>query len=74
MSVPKRRHTSSRTNKRRLHDALDTKIYTSCSKCGKPVMPHHACEACGTYDGKKVLTTSLDKKTAKTAKSKTATK
>lgn len=37
-------------------------------------MPHHACEACGTYDGKKVLTTSLDKKTAKTAKSKTATK
>jgi large subunit ribosomal protein L32 len=73
MSVPKRRQTSSRTNKRRLNLKLDAKIYTACPQCGKPVLSHHVCESCGTYKGKKVLTTSLDKN-IKSSKSKTATK
>ena len=27
---------------------------TVCPKCGEPVMPHRACKACGTYNGRQV--------------------
>ena len=26
-----------------------------CPKCGEPVMPHRACKACGTYNGRQVV-------------------
>ena len=26
-----------------------------CKVCGEPVMPHRACKACGTYNGRQVL-------------------
>ena len=28
---------------------------TVCPKCGEPVMPHRACKACGTYNGRQVV-------------------
>ncbi len=27
-----------------------------CSSCEAPIVPHRACEACGVYKGKQVLT------------------
>ncbi len=27
----------------------------ACPKCGEPVMPHRACKACGTYNGRQVV-------------------
>lgn len=27
-----------------------------CTACGAPVLPHRACEACGIYKGKPVIT------------------
>ena len=31
---------------------------TFCQACGKPLAPHRACQACGTYKGKQVITVS----------------
>lgn len=70
MSVPKRRQTSSRGKKRRIHQKLNSTKYSKCNQCGKPVLPHHACKFCGNYNGKKIIETNFDKNT----KSKTASK
>jgi len=29
---------------------------TFCAACEAPLKPHHACQACGNYKGKQVLT------------------
>ena len=56
MPVPKRRHSRSRQGKRRASNfRLERPNFSNCSECGAPVMPHHACTACGNYRGKKVL-------------------
>jgi large subunit ribosomal protein L32 len=67
MPVPKKRHSPSRQGKRRANWKLVTPNYNRCSECGAPVLPHHACLACGTYRGKKVLT--IKEKKAKKEKS-----
>ncbi|MBQ7858434.1 MAG: 50S ribosomal protein L32, partial [Oscillospiraceae bacterium] len=28
--------------------------------CGEPVMPHRACKACGSYNGRQVLAAKAD--------------
>lgn len=55
MPVPKQRHTKSRRNKRRLHLRLKSETFSSCPKCGHPVLPHHVCPHCGYYKGKKII-------------------
>ncbi|MEK7188771.1 MAG: 50S ribosomal protein L32 [Patescibacteria group bacterium] len=48
---PKRRHTKSRTNKRR-NKSFTFKMpigFGKCSACGKPKLPHKACPSCGAY-------------------------
>jgi len=67
MAVPKQRHTKSRRNKRRMHLFLKSPVFTSCSKCRKPVLPHTVCFNCGYYKGKEVVDVlkKLDKKEKK---------
>lgn len=55
MPVPKQRHTKSRRNRRRSHDALRKIEFSFCPKCKEPVLPHHFCPFCGTYKGKEVI-------------------
>jgi len=55
MPVPKRRQSSTRRDKRRTHDSLTPTLSTTCSNCGEATRPHHVCQKCGFYKGKKVL-------------------
>jgi hypothetical protein len=39
-----------------------------CPKCKSKVLPHHACEVCGTYKTKVVLRSQAEKKAGQKAK------
>ncbi len=56
MAVPKRRHSRSRTRKRRSHDFLTRPSVGKCPECGEPKMPHMLCGGCGIYKGRTVVT------------------
>lgn len=55
MALPKRRHSRSRTRKRRSHDFLSAPNIASCSSCGEPKLPHRLCGSCGTYKNRSVI-------------------
>ena len=52
MPNPKRRHSKTRTAKRRTHDALKPKSLSECPHCHEPKAPHHVCANCGYYNGR----------------------
>ncbi len=62
MSVPKKKRTKGSVRQRRSHHALKGITLTKCSKCGKAVKPHTACEFCGFYKGKEVVKVKAVKK------------
>jgi len=55
VALPKRRHSHSRTRKRRSHDALTPTSVSSCPKCGEPKLSHRLCGGCGTYKDRTVI-------------------
>ncbi len=55
MPNPKRRHSNTRTQKRRTHDKMDVLAHNHCKQCGSPVAPHRVCMKCGYYKGRPVL-------------------
>ena len=55
MPQPKRRHSHSRKNKRRSHDALKVEGLSVCPKCNEPKLPHRLCGNCGYYQGKQIV-------------------
>ncbi|MGH9765879.1 MAG: 50S ribosomal protein L32 [Blastocatellia bacterium] len=55
MPNPKRRHSKSRSRKRRTHDALKPTKVTACSNCGSMKLPHRVCASCGFYAGRVVI-------------------
>lgn len=67
MGLPGKRLSRSSKRRRAAHFALENKVLGSCPQCKKPVMPHRACVACGTYKGRAVIS-------LKTPKVSTATK
>lgn len=50
MALPKRRHSRSRTRKRRSHQALTRPALSVCQDCGEPKEPHKLCGSCGKYN------------------------
>ncbi len=54
MAVPKRKHSNSRTNKRRAHHGLTAKSLTICAKCSTSIPTHVVCPTCGYYMGRVV--------------------
>lgn len=57
MAVPKRKHSNSRTGKRRSHDAIKPRHVQDCPKCHEPVPTHTVCPNCGFYMGRTVMET-----------------
>lgn len=56
MAVPTGKVSHSRKNKRRSsHWKLSTPNLVACPKCGELIRTHRACKACGTYNGREVL-------------------
>ncbi len=55
MAVPKKRTTRAAQGQRRSHDALKPVGLAVCPSCGKDLLPHNICAACGQYRGRKLL-------------------
>jgi len=55
MAVPKRKTSKSRRDKRRTHYKAKMPTFSTCQNCGEAIRPHHLCEKCGHYNGRKVL-------------------
>ena len=55
MAEPKRRHTHSRTGKRRSHLSVAAVSPTLCSHCKQPKAAHRVCGNCGHYAGAEVF-------------------
>jgi large subunit ribosomal protein L32 len=54
MPNPKRRHSKTRTAKRRTHDALAPVQLGECPQCKEAKRPHQVCPNCGYYRGRQV--------------------
>lgn len=54
MPNPKRRHSKTRTAKRRTHDALSAVPVGACPQCREAKAPHQVCPHCGYYKGRQV--------------------
>ncbi|HEX5473109.1 MAG TPA: 50S ribosomal protein L32 [Vicinamibacterales bacterium] len=54
MPNPKRRHSKTRTAKRRTHDALAAVPRGECPQCHEPKPPHQVCPNCGYYKARQV--------------------
>ncbi len=54
MALPKRKHSNTRTRKRRTHQKLSLPALVECPQCHKMTRAHNACQACGYYQGEKV--------------------
>ena len=55
MPNPKRRHSKSRTGKRRSHDFLKAPALSECPNCHEYKAPHRVCAKCGHYKDREVL-------------------
>lgn len=65
MGLPSQKRSKTSKKQRASHFALKATALVKCAKCGKPVLSHRACEFCGTYKGKQVLTIKTAKDTEK---------
>lgn len=55
MPNPKRKHSKSRTGKRRAHDYLTPPATGNCPNCDEPRLSHRICPKCGFYRGRVVI-------------------
>jgi len=55
MPVPKRRHSRSRSRKRRTNWKLSLPSLSQCPNCGEKILPHRVCPYCGYYKGNPVV-------------------
>lgn len=67
MPVPKKRHSNTRTNRRRANWKVKPVNFGVCQSCGEPVLPHRACRACGSYQGRLAVAVKNKKEKSKEA-------
>ena len=66
MAHPKRRHSHSRTRKKRTHKKISLPKLVVCSECRKLKPAHMVCPFCGYYKGREIITIEFkDKKKKK---------
>lgn len=70
MPNPKRRHSNTRTRKRRTHDVMTVAQTKGCAQCASigvhtPVFSHRVCPKCGYYKGRPVLSVKTREKKKK---------
>lgn len=61
MPVPKRKTSKRRRDQRSANKGIQAKAFTECSSCQAPINPHVMCSNCGTYKGKKVAVTKVER-------------
>lgn len=71
MPNPKRRHSNTRTRKRRTHDVMKASQTSACPTCASrdrftPVKRHRVCGVCGFYNGRQVIQIKIKEKKKKT--------
>lgn len=61
------KHTKGKRNMTRSHHALKHLVFSTCSHCGKDLLPHTLCQNCGWYAGRQIVDVlaKLDKKERK---------
>lgn len=52
MGLPKRKHSKSRSRKRRANYTVDAPGQSVCRNCGEHKPPHRVCPSCGFYKGR----------------------
>ncbi|MFH1768182.1 MAG: 50S ribosomal protein L32 [Candidatus Omnitrophota bacterium] len=65
MAHPKRKHSKSRTRKKRTHQKLSVPKLVVCSECKRLKPSHMVCPFCGYYKGKEVVTIEVKEKKRK---------
>ena len=55
MAVPKRKTSKMKKRHRKAANRYKGVQINLCPACEVPIVPHRACEACGMYNGKQVL-------------------
>ena len=50
--LPKKKHSRSRTRKKRTHQGLTKISLIKCPACPEKTLPHRACSSCGHYRGR----------------------
>jgi large subunit ribosomal protein L32 len=55
MPNPKRKHSKSRTGKRRSSKKVRSVSLAKCPNCGAIKLPHFVCKVCGYYKGVQVI-------------------
>ncbi len=58
MSVPASKKSKASVRRRRSHMHVNGLNLGTCDKCKKPVLSHHACKNCGSYNGRVAVDTS----------------
>ncbi len=62
MAHPKRRHSTTRRDKRRTHDALKSKPYYIDVESGAATLYHRVCLESGYYRGRKMMESNEDRR------------
>jgi large subunit ribosomal protein L32 len=62
MAHPKRKHSRSRTLKKRTHKKLIMPQMADCPQCRKPKLTHMVCPFCGYYAGREIVKVELKEK------------
>jgi large subunit ribosomal protein L32 len=55
MAVPKKRHSKSKSKRRKMHIYLKSLEFVKCKKCGNFILPHTVCSFCGYYKERMVV-------------------
>ncbi len=61
MPVPKRKTSKRRRDQRSANKGIKAKAFTECASCQHPITPHTLCSNCGSYKGKKIVVTKVER-------------